>query len=99
MARYIAIISLGAGSSFYWHNDKIKAAKGVVKQLRQDWSSLYNIPKKRDWKICTVDTDGIPDHADLFWDDFGVHWTETKESPVNTIKWDDPKVGLVEVTA
>jgi hypothetical protein len=66
---YLAIILIGAGSSYARGPDKQDAIDRVAKIAASDWSGLYDL----DGKECTVNVFTVTGHEKVWWDDQGVH--------------------------
>ena len=82
MSDYIAIIRIVGGGSWSRNKDKDKAVKAVCRQFKEDWSSLYKLPKGRDVKVAVADVDG---HDEVYFDDRGV-WATTADGEVPITK-------------
>jgi hypothetical protein len=81
---YIAIILVGAGSSFARGPDKQDCIDRVRKIVVSDWSSLFDLGGKE----ATVNVVDVTGHESIYWDARGVH-VEGKEDialPIEQVK-------------
>ena len=58
---YLAVILIGAGSSWARMASKDDAIKSVCKILKSDWSSLYKLKKGTEVNVTVVNVDGYDD--------------------------------------
>lgn len=66
---FIAIIMVGAGSSFARGPDKADCIARVRKTARSDWSSLFDLAGKK----ATVNVVDVTGYEKVWWDSRGVH--------------------------
>jgi hypothetical protein len=66
---YLAIILVGAGSSYARGPDRDDCIARVSRMVVADWSSLYDVAGKE----ATVNVFDVTGHESVWWDSRGVH--------------------------
>lgn len=81
---FLAIIMVGAGSSFARGPDRDDVVARVKRTVVSDWSSLFDLKGKE----ATVNLVDVTGHDEVWWDDRGVHVEGNPEPslPVERVK-------------
>lgn len=66
---FLAIILVGAGSSFARGPDKADCIARVKKIAKSDWSTLFDLAGKK----ATINVVDVTGHDEVWWDSRGVH--------------------------
>jgi hypothetical protein len=72
---YLAIVLIGAGSTFARGEDKDATVKKCARGVMRDWSRLFDVKGKE----VTVNVFDVTGHDDLRWDNEGVFNCDTGE--------------------
>lgn len=78
---YLAVILIGAGSSYARGPDREDCIARVKKMVVQDWSSLFEVAGKE----ATVNVVDVTGHEKVWWDHSGFH---TNADPAKDAKLD-----------
>lgn len=73
---FLAIVLIGAGSSYARGPDLEDCVKRVGRCVVDDWSTLYDVAGKP----CDVNLYEVTGHESVFWDGLGVHPSEEPET-------------------
>lgn len=66
---YLAIVLIGAGSSWFRAPAESAALRGVARRVRADWGRLFSLPKGQELQALLVDVGG---HDNVAWDGNGI---------------------------
>lgn len=73
---YIAVVFVGAGSTYYRCSDKTEAAYRAFAGAKRDWKGLYSFGKKQTRQVNVWDVSG---HDSVYWDHSGLYDWKTDE--------------------
>lgn len=70
---FLALVLVGAGSCWYYGSTKEAAVEGVKRQLKADWSRLFDFKKGTPLKVNLFDVTELPDKTPVRFSESGVY--------------------------